>query len=60
MDHVKSALLGKKAFEDGATCTPVFDIQLMLLIEKGSNTILLLDSWTDAWHKANLEAPVEY
>ncbi len=61
-DLEKAAELGRRAFERGANSVPAHDPELTELIKgKGISkaTITLLESWSDAWHKANIEAPIE-
>jgi len=52
--------LGQKAFESGLTSTPASDPELMKLLEglqTGEGTPIM-KAWADAWHQANLKAPV--
>lgn len=58
----QAAEFGKSAFEKGMHSAPANDSRVMKLIGTGPvgdmRTLLILDAWNKAWHKANLEAPV--
>jgi hypothetical protein len=53
----QAALLGEKAFKDGRSHIPALDPDLQPLL-KGNDCMPVLKAWADAWHKANLDAPV--
>jgi hypothetical protein len=58
-----AAELGKKAFEDGKMAIPALDPNLMQHIRGfniGEGGLEVITAWADAWHKANIEAPVVY
>jgi hypothetical protein len=65
----KAKNLGIKAFHDGRKCAPIYDNEIMKMIE-GRNfsveipdgeasTIEILSAWSKGWTQENLAAPVE-
>lgn len=55
----KAEALGQKAFAEGRTSTPALDPALNELLKgKGNGCLPILNAWTRAWHRANLDAPV--
>lgn len=58
-----AAELGRKAFEAGKMAIPALDPELMKLLKGfniGDGGVEVITAWADAWHKANIEAPVVY
>jgi hypothetical protein len=57
-----AAALGTAAFNAGKQSIPRHDAQLMELIgqqgQQFGDSIALLDAWSQAWHAANVAAPV--
>lgn len=57
-----AASLGKKAFHDGKKCVPIYDHELVKLVDTtkmlGGNTHLF-EAWSAAWHKENLKPTPE-
>lgn len=49
--------LGKAAFERGDSSVPAHDPELTKLL-KGNGVLPVLEAWTEAWHQANVAAPV--
>lgn len=58
-----AAELGRKAYEAGKLSVPALDPNLMTLLKGfkiGEGGLEVITAWTDAWHKANIEASVVY
>jgi hypothetical protein len=56
----EAARLGKEAFLAGDSSTPVKSLPFWMFLHAHADEpfLPLLKAWTNAWHKANLEAPV--
>ncbi len=53
----EAARLGEKAFNEGRGAVPALDPNLRPLL-KGNECLPVIVAWSNAWHKANLDAPV--
>lgn len=58
----QASKLGKQAFLQGKSSTPIQDKELVKLISENPDKTIgastpIIDAWIKSWHKANVEYP---